>query len=311
MDFSLGQINTDISRPLLGTWIAQNKSWQWAEFAIAMVTAPLLILTVLMRETCAWRISQKSGHAAPDDTPEAEVEKGSPKKAVLNMLRVVFTDPSIIILGLWMGVIMGIQFSFYSALPQQLRGAYQLDWLPQTLCFFSLGLGSILGLLVHFIFETQALSTLATHWHSRYAAGSSSSPASRLPARYRLLTALPVTIVLPMVVIFFAFTVLPDSSVFISLSLLVLYSACSAMAFLSGMIYLIEIFSTVEDAILVAGYFFVVHLTSAGIVVASGSGMGNLGFKAAFGVFAAAAAMLGLFVWGLWIRNRYLERRLQ
>jgi hypothetical protein len=287
------------------------KSWYWAELAVAICTVPLLIITIFMRDTCAWRIYHKGGKGSSDDDSTIPVEKGSSKKATVNLFSSLFTEPSIPFLGLWLGVIMGIQYSLYSTLPPLLVGAYHLDWLPQSLCFLSLGLGSILGLIVHFIFHTQVLPSLGDHWHSKYTSGVTSNTSSQLPARYRLLTALPVTIILPMVVILFAFTVLPDSSIFISLALLVLFSTCSSIAFLSGMLYLTEIFNAVEDVQLLAGYFFVAHAVSAGMIIVSGDSMGSLGFKATFGVFAAASALLGLPVWGLWIRNRYMERHLQ
>lgn len=264
-----------------------------------------------MRDTCAWRIYNNSNQSISDEDSSIPVEKGSPRKAMLNIIRSLFTEPSTLLLGLWLGVIMGIQYAFYSTLPPLLSGAYHLDWLPQSLCFLSLGLGSILGLIVHFIFHTQALPSLADHWHSKYPSDQASNPAPQLPARYRLLTALPVTIILPMVVIFFAFTVLPDSSIFISLALLALFGTCSSIAFLSGMLFLTEIFNSIEDVQLLAGYFFVVHTVSAGMVIVSGDAMGSLGFKATFGVIAAASALLGLPVWGLWIRNRHKERHLQ
>jgi hypothetical protein len=77
------------------------------------------------------------------------------------------------------------------------------------------------------------------------------------------------------------------------------------------MLYLTDVFSSLDDAPLVAGYYFVLHLVGAGLVIASSEAISCLGFKAAYGLFAAAAALFGLFPWILWIRNRYQERHLQ
>lgn len=287
--------HTDLYSPLIGTYITQLKSWQWAEIGVAIVTAPLIILLSLTKETCHWRIG---------NSKDIVVEKLSVKTSNLNLVHVIFMDLNIICLGLWMGVIFGIQYAFYSTIPDQFGMAYHLDWLPQNLSFLALGLGSMIGIVAHLLFQTQILSSLTNLWHAKRSSNYSTDPAPSVPPRYHLLGALPITIVLPMLTIFFVFTVLSDSTVFISLAILVLISICSSLAFLSGLGYLAETFNEISEATIVGAYFFIALSAAGGILIASGGCMGPLGFKSSFGIFTAAMALLGLPIWGLWWWNK-------
>jgi MFS family permease len=254
-----------------------------------------------MRETCAWRIGKDK---------DIVVQRTSVKDTFKDMVHLLFLEPRTIALCLWVGTLTGIQYSFYSTLPTYFKNTFSLDGFHVKLTYVSLALGSIIGLLLYSTLQTQLKTWIMDYRSCSCSTDDLSKSEKSLPSRYRLLGALPVTFGCPFILIFFGFTFLPDAALFISLSLLVIYSAGSAITLLSVFQYLADRLTDSHEATILAVCSAIVHLTAASIALSFGPCISTLGMKVSFGVFSGASAVLGLIAWVVWFADRYAQRKL-
>jgi hypothetical protein len=269
---------------------------------ISFAVVPALIATFFMSETKAV--------ASDDYTSEINNTFWTKIVAVLRLslarpFYILFTTPSIIVLSLATGAATATQFALYRSLPQILTPIFEQARIEQEFSFFSLAVGQVVGLASILIyFGARSRSTSSNEVNPTMNDLISEKMANgTLPFTpgYRLIPVLPIIVLLPLSLAFFALTVNPDYSVFVPLSFLIIFATCSFVLFVSGLLHISEQAKSENTSPSLSAYMLVVYAMSAGLSVVFNKILEILKLKGTFGVIAGATAVFTIGVLILWI----------
>jgi hypothetical protein len=221
----------------------------------------------------------------------------------------LFTQPTLLALGLVSGLAISIQFSMAAAVPAILSDAYTLGSLSSALCYIGQAIGILLGSIIYLLQHSNIYRPLADCWNTAHAptAENESKIQGRSPPRYRLLPALPATIMLPLSLAFFAFTVQPGYSIFIPLSFLVLFGSCTFLLVLSSFLHLHDLAAAENRVSSLSTFLFLANLIGAGLPIGFDHILKRLQLKGTFGVLAAGTVCSVMVVWTIWMRGKRKE----
>lgn len=155
--YALGPLLGPALGPLVGGFVAQYSTWRWLFYATSIVN--VFILTagfIYFKETYApyllhlkaKRIRKETGNNKYRAPGEEQLDQPVWKKIASTMTRafsMLFTQPIVIVMSLYMGFSYGILYLMLSTYPVLWRDQYGQPPHIQGLNYISLGLGFFLG----------------------------------------------------------------------------------------------------------------------------------------------------------------------
>jgi multidrug resistance protein len=145
--------------PVCGSFIAEYATWRWAFWGPTIADFPILILGAFyLQETYApvllmrkkLRLLKETGNTnlftlyeTPGRTPATEL-----KAALVRPLIMIFTQPIVIVMGIYMAYLYGIMYIVLTTFPKLWTERYHESTSISGLNFISLGIGYCIGIQV-------------------------------------------------------------------------------------------------------------------------------------------------------------------
>jgi MFS family permease len=211
--------------PLLGGYAAMGENWRWTAWATLFATALLLgPLFLGMRETYKKTILQKRakrdrkerGEKEPKRPPIGRIVHQFFSLTLTRPLYMLFTEPIPGLISLYVAFNFAVQYTFFAAFPLIFEEAYGFNLGQVGLTFLGLGVGIIPGFIVIVIFTIKyykpwVIELKTAHFkavRAAQAAGKGAPESSGVvPPEWRLILAVPASILMPMALFLFGWTV--------------------------------------------------------------------------------------------------------
>ncbi|GJN83949.1 hypothetical protein PLIIFM63780_007500 [Purpureocillium lilacinum] len=137
--------------PVIGSFLVSRKDWRWTQWTLLFMAIFCMIQTPFNGETFApiiqRRIAKRSGEEVPPKTPLTARLGTFARVGLIRPLHMLFAEPIVTFLCLYVAVNFGILFSFFAAVPYTFTLVYGFDLEHSGLVFLSIVVGCFLGLL--------------------------------------------------------------------------------------------------------------------------------------------------------------------
>lgn len=238
--------------PLVGGFVGETVGWRWIEGVMAIFTGTLWILCtflvpetyspVLLRKRAA-KLSKLTGkvYVSKQDAQQGRVSLGQAFKTALSRPWILlFKEPIVFLLSLYMAIIYGTLYMLFAAFPivyQEGRG-------------WSQGIG---GLAFMGVAVGMMLAVSYSIWdNKRYIRAIENSPSGFAPPEARLPPALIGSVCMPIGMFWFAWTNYPSIHWIVSIIGTAPFGFGMVLVFLSVMNYLIDAYVIYAASVLAA-----------------------------------------------------------
>ncbi|KAG2137917.1 MFS polyamine transporter [Suillus clintonianus] len=199
--YSLAPLLGPVLGPITGAWIAERSTWRWVFWSTSIVDAVVQILGMfLLQETYAPLLLERKAQrmrtsADAERAPYREIRtvfegehrswQAIMSKALRRPFALLFREPIVQLLGVYMAYIYGIFYLFLTTIPSIFQGVYQQPVGISGLHYISLGIGLTVGSQLN----ARAMDRIYVRLKSKN--GGVGKPEFRLPAMF------PATLLLP------------------------------------------------------------------------------------------------------------------
>ena len=237
--------------PIVGGFAGETIGWRWVEGIMAIFTGVLCIVgTLLIPETYTPVILGRRAKALAKRTGKvyiSEMEKKQGKttpkaafqKAMIRPWALLFTEPIVFLLSIYMAIIYGTLYMLFGAFPivfQEVRG-----WSPGIggLAFLGVAIGILIGVAYSIIDNKRYARIEKEH-------GGEAPPEARLPP------AIVASVFLPIGIFWFAWTNYPSIHWIVSIIGTAPFGFGMVLVFLALMNYLIDAYTIYAASVLAA-----------------------------------------------------------
>lgn len=138
--------------PILGSFAVNRQGWRWTQWILLMFAAVALLLLVTGKETfppaLKRHMAKKRGQPLPKHTHgTVALIKQFVTIGLFRPIRMIFTEPLVFLIGIYVAVNFGILFSFFAAVPYTFIKVYNFTIEQTGLVFISVIVGCVLGLV--------------------------------------------------------------------------------------------------------------------------------------------------------------------
>ncbi|RCK62586.1 Polyamine transporter 4 [Candida viswanathii] len=156
--FCLSPFLGPVIGPIIGGFASEHKNWQWSSaWILLMFFGAVWPFTVLSPETykpvILTRTARKRGLKVDAPTVDIAFLKKVVKYNLLLPIKLIYSEPIVLILSLYISFIFAVLFGFFEAFPVIFRGVYHMDLGVSGLPFIAVGLGLIFGIVVYVILD--------------------------------------------------------------------------------------------------------------------------------------------------------------
>ncbi|KAM7201295.1 major facilitator superfamily transporter [Rhypophila sp. PSN 637] len=254
--------------PAIGGFVCNRKGWRWAMYTMLFFTAFAMLITLVFgRETfppvLKRRLAKKRGipltevQRQEDDKPVMERMHEFMTVALIRPVHMLFTEPIVSLMCLYVACEFATLFSFFAAVPFVYQGTYKFGVENTGLVFLSVVIGCIIGTVTIIVCEV-----------ALYRPKVAQLPPGTTYPEWRLYPAMIGSIGPPVGLFWFAWTARADISWASPTVAIIVFSWGNICIFISTMQYMVD--------------------TYHGSVVASASSANSLaryGFAGAFPLF--------------------------
>ena len=237
--------------PIVGGFAGESIGWRWVEGIMAIFTGVLCIIgTLLIPETYspvilgrrAKALAKRTGKVYISDM-EKKQGKTTPKaafqKAMIRPWALLFTEPIVLLLSIYMAIIYGTLYMLFGAFPivfQEVRG-----WSQGVggLAFLGVAIGILIGVGYSIIDNKRYARVEKEH-------GGEAPPETRLPP------AIVASFFLPIGIFWFAWTNFPSIHWIVCIIGTIPFGAGMVLVFLALMNYLIDAYTIYAASVLAA-----------------------------------------------------------
>ncbi|CAI5755929.1 unnamed protein product [Candida verbasci] len=144
--------------PIIGGFAAEYKDWQWASsWVLLMFFGAIWPFAILSPETykpvILARRAKKRGLNVDAPKVNWEFIKKIIKFNLVLPLVLLFTEPIVLFLSLYIAFIFAVLFGFFEAFPVIFRGVYRMDLGISGLPFIGVGIGLCLGVVLYIVLD--------------------------------------------------------------------------------------------------------------------------------------------------------------
>ncbi|EDK45191.1 conserved hypothetical protein [Lodderomyces elongisporus NRRL YB-4239] len=144
--------------PIIGGFSAEYKNWQWAvSWVLLMFFGLVWPFAILAPETfkpvILARRARKRGVNVESQKVDMEFLKKVAKNNLLLPMVLLFTEPIVLIMSVYIAFIFVLLFGFFEAFPVIFRGVYHMDLGISGLTFIGVGIGLVLGVIFYVLLD--------------------------------------------------------------------------------------------------------------------------------------------------------------
>lgn len=176
-----------------------RRGWRWTQWTLIFFAIFSLVLTALSHETfhpiIKRRLAKKRGDDVPPSPPLKARIKTFAVVALIRPVHMLFTEPIVAFIALYVSAEFGTLFSFFAAVPYTFGTVYHFSLEHSGLVFVSIVIGCFLGLITVGLCDVFLYRRQITR----------QSP-HQVPPEYRLYPAMIGSIGLPMGLFWYAWT---------------------------------------------------------------------------------------------------------
>ncbi|KAI1321550.1 MFS general substrate transporter [Xylariaceae sp. FL0255] len=221
--------------PVVGGFIVARVGWRWTNYFLALLSAVSLALVIIGRETyhpvLIRRRMKELGLKPPSRTPTPEILRQFLTVGVLRPLHMMFTEPIVACLCLYVAFVFGVLYEFFGSFFYIFPTVYNFTLEQTGLVFLAVSLGCVLGAV-----------NVALCIRLFYVPQVRRFPPHEVPPEYRLLPAMIGSICLPISMFWFAWTTGSDISPASPIIAIVLFSFGNIGLFVSALQYIGDVY---------------------------------------------------------------------
>lgn len=184
--------------PVLGAYAANRQGWPWTQWVLLFIAVVCIVLIALTPETFPPVIKKrvfKNRSESPSNPQRLERLWAFATISLFRPVHMLFTEPIITFICLYVAINFGVLFSFFAAVPYTFETVYAFNIEQTGLVFFSIVIGSFLGLVTIIICDVALYRRQAPHY-----------PPGAIPPEFRLYPAMIGGFGLPLGLFWFAWT---------------------------------------------------------------------------------------------------------
>ncbi|KAI1198044.1 MFS general substrate transporter [Nemania serpens] len=216
--------------PVIGVFIVDRKGWRWTQYTLVFFSVLSLIGALFGSESyhpvIQRRRMKQLGIKPPDSPPLLDTLWLFLTTGLIRPLHMMFTEPIVSLLCLYVAFIFGVLFTFFGAFFYIFESVYGFTLVQSGLVFLAIAFGSIIGAfcigLCDRLFYQRQISRFPPH---------------QVPPEYRLLSAMIGSVALPIGIFIFAWTVRPSISPAVPIFAIVIFGAGNINLFVSALQY--------------------------------------------------------------------------
>ncbi|OHE92252.1 major facilitator superfamily transporter [Colletotrichum orchidophilum] len=221
--------------PVIGAFVVNRKGWRWTQWTLLFFIVTATISTFFSKETyhTVLKRRREAQLGLPLDPlpPTSQRIRNFATTALTRPVRMMFTEPIVSFICLYVACEFATLFSFFAALPYVFSTVYGFGIEQQGLVFISIAVGCVLGALT-VIFCNRVI----------YMPQTKKFPAHRTPPEYRLYPALVGSIGLPLGLFWFGWTAREDISWASPVVAIVPFAWGNICLFVSTIQYLVDVY---------------------------------------------------------------------
>ena len=150
--------------PVAGSYIVQSQDVRWTQYTIVIASAVALALVLAMRETHKDTVQRRrrEGRASRPSLRELV------ESAAVRPLTAVFKNPTVILLNIYAGAILGTFYAAFTAFTSVFSSTYDFSLSEQGLTILSLLIGTLLGAILLTLNHTFIYRPRVAKWKQHY-----------------------------------------------------------------------------------------------------------------------------------------------
>lgn len=189
----------------MGAFATNRQNWRWTQWTLEFFALVTMILIFFTKETFPQnikrRIAKENGEPLPSKPPVMNVIQAFLQISLIRPVHMLFTEPILAFICLYISVNFGVLFSFFAAIPYTMATVYGFGIEQSGLVFLAVFIGCLLGMV-----------TITVCDGIFYKPQISRHPGGKVPPEYRLYSAMIGSIGLPLGLFWFAWTAKSDVS---------------------------------------------------------------------------------------------------
>ncbi|OCL13664.1 MFS general substrate transporter [Glonium stellatum] len=145
--------------PIVGGFVVAAKGWRWTQWVTLMITLVVFMFGVGISESYGREIPRRRNRRrglAPPHQPPAEsgvTLRQMARITILNPLNMMFTEPVVILITLYLGFNFAVVFQWFITVPVVLESVYGFTRQQAGLAFIAAVVGSVLAAITTILIE--------------------------------------------------------------------------------------------------------------------------------------------------------------
>ncbi|KAJ5636704.1 uncharacterized protein N7484_010017 [Penicillium longicatenatum] len=135
--------------PVIGSFVVVRKDWRWTQWTLLFFAAFTMITTIMAQETfhqvLKRRRAKELGLPLPPSQPLSSRIHFFVTMAVIRPIQMLFTEPIVAFISLYVACEFATLFSFFAAVPLVFETIYKFDLEKSGLIFLAIVVGCFLG----------------------------------------------------------------------------------------------------------------------------------------------------------------------
>ncbi|KAJ2988147.1 hypothetical protein NUW58_g4129 [Xylaria curta] len=216
--------------PVLGVFLVDRAGWRWTQYTLVFFSAFSLVGALIGSESyhpvIQRRRMKQLGMKPPDSPSLRDTLHEFLTAGILRPLHMMFTEPIVGCLCLYVAFIFGVLFNFFGAFFYIFQSVYNFTLVQSGLVFLAIALGCVIGAI-----NIEICGRLFYQPQVRR------FPPHQVPPEYRLLPAMIGSVALPISIFVFAWTTRPSISPAVPILAIVIFGAGNINLFVSALQY--------------------------------------------------------------------------
>ena len=248
--------------PAVGGFAAQYKGWRWTQWPILFSLVPVYLYSLGMKETYKKIILQKRAKRLGIPPPAKVGPSGLAALkflitvTLIRPISMIFTEPIVFFLSLYVGFNFSVLFGFFDAFPIVFEGVYHFDSGFSGLTFLGIGFGCCIGVATS-IYINRLL------YHKEYLVSHREGRSGIVAPEHRLYAAMMGSFGIPVGLFWFAWTSRSDIHWISPLLATVPFAWGNICVFTAAALYLIDVYGPLNGASALAANGFVRYIAGA------------------------------------------------
>ncbi|KAI0404379.1 major facilitator superfamily domain-containing protein [Xylaria palmicola] len=216
--------------PVIGVFLVDRVGWRWTQYTIVFFSVFSLIWLLIGSESyhpvIQRRRMKQLGLKLPAGTPFADTLRQFLTTGLFRPLHMMFTEPIVSFLCLYVAFIFGVLFLFFGAFFYIFQSVYHFSLVESGLVFLGIAFGSWIGALNILLCDRLFYQPQVRRF-----------PPHQVPPEYRLFPAMFGSVALPISIFIFAWTARPSISPAVPILAIVIFGAGNINLFVSALQY--------------------------------------------------------------------------